>query len=348
MDNLLIPYLSANSEAEAHHHLDDLLTLHAAQTIRQILRRRLGFYVSSTGVNERNQDAEDLYQEAMTKIVQLLHDLKASPTKTDIENFAHYVARVASNICIDFLRAKSPARTRLKDSLRDLFRRHKDLVSWEFENEILCGFSVWRNTGKTVFSTQSAHDIETKLAAFQAARFADEDVKRAPIPQIVAELFDWIGGPVEIDVLVRMMTSLLDIREQPIESLDDYAGSFREVQFADRVRTTDSDLQAKELLAQLWRAVRQLPPEQRDAFCFSFEDDAGADFFSALLGAEIVTLKDLATALNLSVEEVARLRMRMPMDSGTVAEVLNASRDNVYKWRFRAVQRLKFELKVEK
>src|SRR3954467_14459347 len=112
MDNLLIPYLSANSEAEARHHLDDLLTLHAAQTIRQILRRRLGFYVSSTGVNEHNQDAEDLYQEAMTKIVQVLHDLKASTNKTDIENFEHYVARIASNTCIDFLRAKSPARTR--------------------------------------------------------------------------------------------------------------------------------------------------------------------------------------------------------------------------------------------
>ncbi|MCA1481128.1 hypothetical protein, partial [Bradyrhizobium sp. NBAIM08] len=145
--------------------------------------------------------------------------LQSSSINTEIENFEHYVARVASNICIDFLRAKSPARTRLKDSLRDLFRRHKDLVSWEYESEILCGFAVWRNTGKTVFSGQASHDIDTKLEAFKAARFADEDVRTAPFPQIVAELFDWVGGPIEIDVLVRIMATLLDVREQPIESL---------------------------------------------------------------------------------------------------------------------------------
>ena len=128
MDNLLLPYLSASNESERQQSLDELLTVRAAPIVRQTLRRRLGFYVSSQGINANNQDAEDLYQEAMTRIVQVLHELQTPSTTIDIENYERYVARVASNICIDFLRAKSPARTRLKDSLRDLFRRHKDLV----------------------------------------------------------------------------------------------------------------------------------------------------------------------------------------------------------------------------
>ena len=344
MDNLLLPYLNTQNESEIQRHLHDLLTIHAAPIVRQTLRRRLGFYVSAQGINERNQDAEDLYQETMTRIVQVLLELRASSSTNDIENFNHYVARVASNICIDFLRAKSPARTRLKDSLRDLFRRHKDLVSWEYESEILCGFAVWRNMGKSAFSEQASHDVETKSEAFRSARFADEDVRTAPLQQIVAELFDWIGGPVEIDVLVRMMASLLDVREQPIESLDDHLTPSWESHFTGNLPSSESTLQAKELLEQLWRAVKLLPSEQRDAFALGFEDQAGQDLFTALLGAGIVRLKDLAKGLGRSVEDVGRLRMQMPMDSTAVAAELNASRDNVYKWRFRAIQRLKAEL----
>ena len=344
MDNLLLPYLHAGNESERQLRLDELLTIRAAPIVRQTLRRRLGFYVSAQGINANNQDAEDLYQEAMTRIVQVLHELRTPSTKTDIENFEHYVARVASNICIDFLRAKSPARTRLKDSLRDLFRRHNDLVSWEYESEILCGFAVWRNTGKTVFSDQASRDIETKLEAFRLARFSDEDVRVAPLPQIAAELFDWIGGPVEIDVLVRMLASLLDVRDQPIESLDQLVTPPWDAHFPGSEQSSESNLQAKELLERLWRAIKLLPPEQRDAFCFGFEDQAGQDLFSALLGGGVVTLRDLAKVLGRSVEEVARLRMLVPMDSSTVAAELNATRDNVYKWRFRAVRRLKEEL----
>lgn len=344
MDNLLLPYLNAHGESERELRLDELLTVFAAPIVRQMLRRRLGFYVSAQGINEYNQDAEDLYQEAMTRIVQVLHELQTPSTTNDIENFEHYVARVASNICVDFLRAKSPARTRLKDSLRDLFRRHKNLVSWEYETEILCGFAVWRNTGKTVFSEQASRDIEIKLEAFQVARFSDEDVRTAPLPQVAAELFDWIGGPVEIDVLVRMMASLLDIREQPIESLDELVTQPWDSHFARSAPSGESSLQAKELLQRLWSAIKLLPPEQRDAFCLGFEDQAGQDLFSALLGAGVVTLKELAKGLGRSVEDVGRLRVRVPMDSAAVAAELNATRDHVYKWRFRAVQRLKAEL----
>jgi hypothetical protein len=45
-----------------------------------------------------------------------------------------------------------------------------------------------------------------------------------------------------------------------------------------------------------------------------------------------------------SVQDVVRLRERMPMNGASMAEELQASRENVYKWRFRAVRRLKTEL----
>ena len=96
---------------------------------------------------------------------------------------------------------------------------------------------------------------------------------------------------------------------------------------------------------RLWQAVIQLPAEQRDAFALSFEDEAGEDLFTMLRAAEIVNWDEIAQGMDRSVQEVVRLRARMPMNGSSVAKELEASRENVYKWRFRAIRRLKTELK---
>jgi len=347
MDKVLLPYLTADDEREREQHLDELLTRHAAPLIRQVLRRKFGFYVSGQGVNKNNQDAEDLYQEAITRVVQVLNQLHASSNSTDIENFKAYVSRVTSNICIDFLRDKSPTRSRLNISVRDLLRRHGDLASWVYNDEILCGFASWRNTGKSTFSDQESRDIETKLEAFKSARFSDEDVRLAPLSQIVAELFDWIGGPVEVEVLVRMVGYLLKIKDDRIESFSDQAAVRWDAHLS-VTQSGESYVEAKEMLAWLWRAVTQLPAEQRDAFVFRFEDPAGQGFFPVLVAARIVNWDELAKGMGRSVEEVARLSTRMPMDVAAAADELGVSPKKIWKWRFRAIQRLKIELNVQK
>lgn len=347
MDDVLLPYLNAADDVDRHQHLDELLTVRAAPLIRRVLRRRLGLYVSAQGINENDEDAEDLYQDVITRVVQVLHQLQSSSDK-DIDNFDSYVSRIAANVCIDFVRAKSPARTRLKYSLRDLFRHHNDLVSWEYDGEILCGFASWRNTKKSTFSDQSHQDIETRLDDFRLIHFADEDLRIAPLSQIVAEIFNWIRGPVDIDVLVRMVAHLLNIKDQQLESLDDPRLVTWDVQFLPNTRTGESHLQANELLASLWRSVIQLPVEQRDSFAFGFEDEAGQDLFTVLLTAEIVSWDELARGMGRSVEELVRLRLRMPMETARVADELRASRENVYKWRFRALRRLDIALRAQK
>ncbi|HEY6805315.1 MAG TPA: sigma-70 family RNA polymerase sigma factor [Pyrinomonadaceae bacterium] len=341
MDNLLVPYLDSSDERERQRQLDELLTQRVAPLVRRMLRRRLGLYVSTKGINENNKDAEDIYQEALTRVVQTLNQRPASSSITNIRNFDHYVSRMVSNICIDYLRAKSPARTRLKDNLRDLLRRHKDFALWDRDGERLCGFESWRNHDKSSFSSQEPHVIEHKLESFQASRFTDEDIRQAPVLQVVAELFDWIGGPVEVDVLVRMLAVLLDIKDQPPQSLDNQTGPDFENH---RLLSNESLLEADELLQQLWIAVTELPAEQRAAFAFGFEDHAGQDFFTALLTAGVVNLSELARGMERSVQEVTRLRLLMPMDGATAALELKTSREKIYKWRFLALQTLKNKL----
>jgi len=344
MDNLLLPYLNAENESERQQCLDDLLLVHAGPIVRKIMRRRLGFYVNSRGVNKLDQDAQDIYQEAITKVAQLLYDLRTSSSSSDIANFGQYVTRIAANVCVDFIRTKSPARTRLKDSLRDLFKRHKELVAWEFEGEILCGFAVWRNSARTFFSDPQSLEFNAKLEAFRAARFPHEDLTTAPLTQLLAELFDWIGGPVELDLLVGMLAILQDLREQPIESLDDERKLSWQTDFIVSAASSDSLVRAKELLGHLWQEVKKLPPEQRDAYCFRFEDDDGQDFFTLLLSYRIATLRELATEFDRPAEEIILLSARMPMDTDALVAELKTHRENVYKWRFRAIHRIRTEL----
>ena len=110
MDDLLLRLLNARDEQERRQCLDQLLTIHVAPIIRHVLRYRLGLYVNAHGVNENNHEAEDLYQEAMTRIVAVLYGERRSLMR--IENFERYVGRVVSNICIDFLRTMYPAGAR--------------------------------------------------------------------------------------------------------------------------------------------------------------------------------------------------------------------------------------------
>lgn len=338
MDNLLLPLLNALDEQARQRRLDELLTIHAAPIIRKVLQRR-GFYVNAQGINKSSQDAEDLYQEAMTRVVQILNEDQRS--LASIENFGGYVRRVVSNICADFHRSKSPARARLKNSLRDIFRQPKNLASWQYENEILCGFAEWRNTAKA----SVAHNLESKLDAFVLARFADEDAKVVPLSRLVAELFDWIGGPVEIDALVEMLASVRGIKEQKIESLDDQVAASFDIHSLGSLRSTELHVETTELLERLWRAIKQWSPRKRDAFVFRFDDQAGQDLFTVLLAAGIVNWDELASGMGRSVAEVVRLRTLMPMDNATAARELNTSRNNVSKWRHRALRKLRDELK---
>jgi RNA polymerase sigma factor (sigma-70 family) len=339
MDNLLLPLLNARNEQERQQRRDELLIYHVAPIIRQVLRQRLSLYVSAQGTNKSNHDAEDLYQEAMTRMVEVLHVNQRS--LTTIENFERYVGRVVSNVCFNFLRSKSPTRRRLKDAVRDVFRRHSDLVYWKYENETWCGFAAWRNSGR---GAADVYGIETRLNAFLSSHFSDEDVKAVPLSRIVAELLEWIGRPIQFDVMVRILAYVLDIREPQIESLDDHIAAEFEVNLGESIPSAELRVETNEVLERLWRVVRRLPPKQRDAFVLRFQDQAGRNLFTVLLTARIVDLKDLAEGLGRSLPDIVHLWNQMPMDSETAAAQLNTTRENIYKWRFRAIRSLKAEL----
>ena len=148
MDETLRLLVSARDEDERELLLHDLIFVQAAPIVRRTIRYRLRSHFGRAGGGLRNPDAEDLFSNIVVKLIARVELLRATnqgsrpssarrpqsqkaepepePENAELEtyepridDFRQYVLRVASNSCHDFLRAKYPARARLKDSLRD-------------------------------------------------------------------------------------------------------------------------------------------------------------------------------------------------------------------------------------
>ncbi len=339
MDRLLEPYLGARTESEKQQCLDELLLLSAAPVIRHTLRNKLAFSIDLRGTNPHNPDAQDLYQEAMARVIQALAG--AGREKTGIDDFRKYVAGVAVNVCRDYLRARSPARRRLKDNIRLVLTRHPDFALWQSQDNYLCGFSAWRGSGAAPSWSRKASALGEKIEEFRAETYAREQPSRLPLSKILSDLFEWNGEPLELDTVVQIVAALTNVIDQPNERFDEDTEGYLEAPAPRGTLTAQSRIEEKELLRQLWDTVKQLPSTQRDAYCFLFHDERGWDLFSLLVESEIVTYGQLAQALNRSPQEINRLRSQMPMDGPTAAAELNVTRPQVNKWRFLAIQRVR-------
>jgi hypothetical protein len=144
-----------------------------------------------------------------------------------------------------------------------------------------------------------------------------------------------------LDELVNVTSTLLGVEDRAQESLDDDTNARLQARVVENTFIAGSRLDAEALLRQLWQELKELAPEQRDVFCFSFEDESGRNLFTLLLEAEIVNLKTLADDLGRSPEEVVTLWSKMPMDDEAIAAELKVTRTRVQKWRFRALEKLR-------
>jgi len=341
MDTILLSYLQAVEESERERLLSELVLVHASPLVRHTLRQRLNFFVDHSGVNPNNPEAEDLYHDVITRLIARLNELRAAPHEDTIDSFRQYVARVAANACHDYLRAKSPARSRLKNNLRDLLDRHPEFSRWKDEaNEYLCGFAAWRNRELSQESSKNLRQLQERPEAFKGKVIPGEDVRRLPLTRVVAEIFNWVEGPVKLDPLMEILVVLLEVKDHPVESLDTH-DTYPDRRFTDSPFRCETRLEGRETLHQLWEEIRRLPPNQRDTFCLGFADENGDDLFSLLINAQVVTLPQLAEELGLTHERLFTLWKALPMGNEALTVELGATRAQINKWRYRALRQLR-------
>jgi RNA polymerase sigma factor (sigma-70 family) len=343
MDSILQCLLDSNGQAERDRVLGEIIFNHAVPQVRKVLQLKLGFYVGQSGINPNNPDAEDIFQEITARLVQRLNSLLYDPNKNTIENFRQFVTTVATNACHDYLRIKSPERARLKKNLRDLLYRHPSFMTWRHGTSILCGFAVWEGRPLSSASSEQLKQFREIPGLFAKSILGDANPQRPTPAKIVADIFKWVDGPIELEPLVELFAELTGTNIQApvsIEANEDYQNR----QLTNQANRSDRRIETHEKLILIWNEIKLLPPNQRYALSFGMVDEDGDNILDLLIRTEIVTFAQLASDLGFPLDDLMALWKQIPMDSSTIADYLGATRKQVNKWRFRALQNLKKRL----
>src|SRR4051794_926235 len=96
--------------------VDDLLNS-VDSVLRNVVRQKLRVTLRTNDFREQNLDGLDVLQDIRLKLIRKLSG-EEGEEDSSIQEFKAYAAAVAYRTCSDYLRARYPLRTSLKNSLR--------------------------------------------------------------------------------------------------------------------------------------------------------------------------------------------------------------------------------------
>ena len=210
IDVLLEPLLTEVSDEQADEMLSQLIAVHAEPVIKGVIRFKLR--LSSFRETQR-EEADDIYQEVVLQLLAQLQRFRKLPDANPITDVRGMAAVIAHRTCARWMRRQFPERHALKNRLHYLLTRQRGLALWQDnEGKQLAGFAAWQQQLQT---TRSLPEIE-KLPPHLRALKSD---KPQHLAELIASLFNYLGGPIEFDELVGGVAALQGISDQPIESL---------------------------------------------------------------------------------------------------------------------------------
>lgn len=316
-------------------------------------------------------DFEDLKQTVLIKIVQRLRESDADENNTSdssdssdssnssnssdssnssnssIRDFSGYVAGVAHNTCNDFLRTKSPVRTLLKQSLRDLFTRHPELGIWKEGQFTLCGFSEWTGDSLPIGTDEKVTNLYELIELSDRLFLTENSGSKKVSTTFVFNLLNLLGGPIPLDDLANLVTHFQGCAEYTFTSFDDESLS-TERSTSETITSYGADIDARSLLRRIWELLQQRSLNQRRTFLYTFTDENGDSLLRRMFEDRVATVTELIENLEISAEHLLELVKRTPLDSAAAADELSESKTKVNKWRHRICEYLLGKLKEVK
>src|SRR5262245_24424737 len=120
LDEILLPFIYANSEAETNRLLEQLVCNQAQPLIHNIIHYKLKTSGAYRSFNQDGQEVEDLSSAVIVRLVRALGECKTFPQERPIANLRSYVAVMAYNAADEYLRQKYPKRFSLKNKIKYL------------------------------------------------------------------------------------------------------------------------------------------------------------------------------------------------------------------------------------
>lgn len=339
LDALLEPLLLAVSDEQADALLSEILATHIEPVIKGVVRYKLHFHSYQT---MGQVEADDLHQEVIVQLLGELQKLRAQPQAHVISDVKGLAAMIAHRACYRWMRRQFPERHALKNRLYYLLTRQSGFALWQNESRVMIvGFAAWQGQ-KNVADAERIKQLSENEKLIGQIRLLQTSRKQAELSDILAAIFNHLGSPVEFDELVGAVALLLQIRDQPLESIDREENP---IEFAAKEKDPAWQVEKRIFLQRLWVEVGQLPPNQRAALLLNLKDAEGRGCIALFPATGVATFRQLAEILELSPETFAELWNELPLDDLRIAELLHLTRQQVINARKSARERLGRRLK---
>ncbi len=311
-DRLLALYLEAADETIAGQQLAALFSLHVGPIIQQVLRMK----------QPNELEGAEVASAARSYLLRQLSFLRSGERTAPIRDLRAYAASVTYSAWAESLRARHPQRALLLNRLRYLLENkttQKGFAIWaDDDGNKWCGFATW--SGRTGGATPKRHWLQSDPAAAAREAFGEADPAALILPELIAALFRWLGGPIELRDLTNAVAEILgpghgrDAQSEIAAQIDPRPSPAEEMIW-------------KEYLGWLWQQSAALSERQRRAFLLHSEVLHEFELFG------IASIRLLAGLLQLSALELAELWNHIPLDDLTIAKMLDCTRQQVINLR---------------
>lgn len=343
-DSVLLPFLDAEDEYSSEQLLAELISRHAEPLINRIIKNKLHVSLSLAQGSHQNQDALELAGDVCAQVLSELRRLKNDSQRRAIRDFPGYVAIKAYSACADYFREKNPQRRRLRDLLRQHLNQNPEFALWEAEyRRWLCGFRVWANPSSSN-ADQRPYSLSDPLSLLDDPRFTDQTVEKMAASDLLSLIFDRVGRPIDFNDLVTIAAGAWNIKDRLMESYSYDAKTSENL--VEQSVSVERAVEQRLYLQRLWKEVCRLPALQQTALLLNLRDARGGNviFFIPHLG--IASKVELAEALSMSVEELAKLWAELPLEDTSIARLLGITRQQVINLRKTARERLTRRMKT--
>ena len=308
-DPLLEPLIRAACDAEREAEIERLIVAYIQPLAARILAR----YSRHEWAIARH-DVEDVLAGVTFRMVVKLRAVAESADEAVLQ-LESYVRTLTFNAANHYLRSRYPQRTRVKNRIRYILAHDKRLASWVSAAGHVAGLAAWPRSDEVL----AAITIDPQRLG-----------RRTPAGTIV-HLLAHAGRPVLVDALIDAAARLWNMVDLP------------KIDIERAEPATDADLarlEDRDFLRLLWSEIQLLPARQRRALLLNLRDGETVNAVALFALTGIVSVKEIAAALEMSVEELSSIWNDLPLDDLKIAGLMNVSRQQVINLRKSARQRL--------
>jgi len=275
--------------------------------VSSIVRNKFHVSLSKLDGGRENQRALDVVQNIFLELTKAMDN-----HGEDIRDVKSYAAKVSYTECAKAL--GGGPRGRLKNKIRYFLENESGFAVWEgIEGDLHCGYAGWaaREAAPAASVNALTADPSNVMAKISSNAVKDLDsMKARDWRNLMEGIFEFLGGPVELDDVLAIACSLFKVKDLPPEAPE-----------RSHIPRPDVDLHNKDTMRRLWRILQHLGKHRwLMAFLLNLPGMTKEARGEIEVFEEVASRGEIGRLLGLTETEYKFLRERMaqlPADPGS-------------------------------